>query len=99
MAKIILALFMVFMLSGCDWFVKEKIVYKKVEIPVPVECPSPVIKEKPDLLVNHLTKEDKDNSEKIVKYYTSSLKTCMGFVEEQQELLKSYKSKVDNGKN
>jgi hypothetical protein len=95
MVKISVILLTAFLIGCCEPIVRTEIV--EVMIPVKAQCPKPDPITKPQLPVNSLTQEDKNNHEKIAKQYAASIAVCMSYAEEQEEVLNSYRKEIEDG--
>lgn len=96
MVKVSVILLTSFLVGCCEPVVK----YEPIEVVIPVKakCPEPKSIPKPNLPVNELSEEDIGDHEKVATQYAASLVMCMGYAEQQEVILESYRKEIEDAK-
>lgn len=84
----IIPLLLVLLLStGCGkLFVKDTQVQY---VPI-LYCPEPPTVERPELPIHNMTPEQKQDAGEIVKHYKASMRSCMGYAEDLELIIRYY---------
>jgi hypothetical protein len=75
-------------LSGCSLF-QSKTEYVKVSYPVLI-CPEPPLVERPNLFINELTMDDRENYKKVAQYYDITLQQLTHHISVLETILERY---------
>lgn len=89
MVKIISSIVIVILLSGCSTLMPTKTEIKEVKTPVLV-CPEPPAISKPNLLIDQLTEEDKNDPGKVAQFYKGTVKQLTEYVKELEAIIEQY---------